>query len=65
MPGVSIAAPNYEAMSVKELRTTAASMGVNDDKIEEARDSNDPQALFAKVRARYASTNALARKATG
>ena len=39
-------------MSVKELRTTAASMGVKDDKIEEARDSNDPQAgLIALIRA--------------
>jgi hypothetical protein len=39
-------------MTVKELRTTAVSMGVNGDKIEEARDSNNPQAeLIALIRA--------------
>ena len=39
-------------MTVKELRMTAVSMGVNDDKIEEARDSNHPQVeLIALIRA--------------
>ncbi len=39
-------------MTVKELRTTAASVGVSNDKIEEARDSDDPQAeLIALIRA--------------
>ena len=39
-------------MTVKELRTTAVSMGVDRDKVEEARDSNDQRAqLVALIRA--------------
>ena len=35
-----------QGMSVKELRQRATELGINDDKVEEARDSDDPKAAL-------------------